>query len=114
MSKLLSVIQALSIVQDIFTPGSPQYKATCYILYDDPLQMSPEDSLLAQRYALAVFLFSTNQRAEVQLPLDECVNSKFTCNEKGDIDGINWSKYLEYVVRLYVSRKYLTIMFINI
>ena len=93
VSKLLSVIQALSIAQDIFTPDSPQYKATCYILYDDPLQIPPEDSLLAQRYALAVFLHSTNERAELQLPLDECVNSRFTCNEKSDIDGINWSKY---------------------
>lgn len=91
IARVLNVIQALSKMQDIFTRGTSQYEATCYILYDDPLKIKAEDKLLAQRYALAVFLFSTNQRAEVQLPSDMCFNSKFQCDEEGDIISVDWS-----------------------
>ena len=91
VSKILNTIIAISNIQDVFTVSTSQYRATCYILYDDPLQMQAEDVRLIQRYALAVLLFSTNEMTEVELALDTCVNSKFECNEQGEISSINFS-----------------------
>lgn len=95
VSKLMDVIQALSKVKDIFAEGSSQYQATCYILNDDPLQIQVEDTKLVQRYAIAVFLYSTNEMAEVHLGLDLCLDDKFQCNEQGDIIAVGTSKYIK-------------------
>lgn len=88
VANILNVIQALSNTQDIFTVGTSQYRATCYILYDDPLRLQAEDPMLFQRYTLAVLLYSTNHVAEVQLALDVCINDKFNCNKQGKIKAI--------------------------
>ena len=104
ISRVLNVIQALSNVQDINTRGSPQYKATCYILFDDLLQIEAEDRLLAQRYALAVFLFSTFQHTEVLLPLDMCLDHNFECSLEGDISHVNMGKLFVELLRQFCVR----------
>ena len=110
VSRVLNVIQALSNVQDINTLGSVQNKATCYILYDDPLQIKAEDRLLAQRYVLAVYLFSTFRQAEM-LPLDMCLNHDCECNDDGDIMSVNLGKFFaESLRQFYVHFSTLTIV----
>ena len=94
VSEILNVIRALSNVQDIFNINSIQHQAACYILHDDPLQLQVEDPRLMQRYALAVFLYSTNEMAEVQLALDVCLDDKFQCNDNDDVISVDWSKCL--------------------
>ena len=94
VSKILNIIQAVSNIQDIFTRNTSQNQAACFILYDDPLQIKPEDPVLLQRYALAVFLYSTNELAEVQLPLDMCLSSIVKCNAHNEITTLAWSKYV--------------------
>lgn len=84
-SKILNVIGATSDSNEISRRDSSQYRATCYILYDDPLRLEPEDAMLLQRYALAVLFYSMNDMAEAQLPLDVCLDDKFDCNEQGEV-----------------------------
>lgn len=82
-SKIINVINALSMFI-----GSSQYRAACYILYDDPLQLQAEDPRLLQRYALAVLLYSTNDMAEVHLARNVCIENKFGCDEHGQITTV--------------------------
>ena len=93
VSKIIDVVQALSDPHAIFTRGSSQYKATCYILYDDPLEAQAENTMLLQRYALAVLLYSTNEMTEVHIALDVCFNDKIKCNAQGEVISVEWSKY---------------------
>lgn len=89
VSKTLSVLQALSDTAEIFAKGSSQYKATCYVLYDDPLKKSPESPLFAERYAAALLFYATNQNAETRLLENHCDSPQFTCNDEGYITSIN-------------------------
>ena len=113
VSNILDVLQALSNVQDIYTRGTSQNQAACYILNDDPLQIHVEDPMLIQRYALAVFLFSINEKAEVQISLNACVNNKIGCNEQGDIDSLVWSEYIKSVY-LFVIDNLLVFSIVNL
>jgi len=91
-SKILNIFQALSSLEDIFAIEKSQYRATCFILYDDANFMGAEDPFLPQRYVLALFLYATNQIPELRLPMEPCTSVKFTCNDLGEITGINWCK----------------------
>jgi hypothetical protein len=50
----------ISTPEEIVTFGTPQHKAMQWIVSDDPAQMDPENHYLLQRYALAVFYYSTH------------------------------------------------------
>jgi len=93
VGRALNVIHALSSLGDIYTKNSVQYRATCFVLYDDVLQISPESSQLVQRYALAVLFFSLNLDAEVELGLDTCESDFIFCEETNAIvRGIKYNK----------------------
>ena len=102
VAKTLSVIQALSDTADIFAKGSGQYKASCYILYDDPLRMNPESNLFAERYAIALLMYSTKEMAEVELMKHHCDNPQLECDEEGFIIGINLGTLQNICIFLYI------------
>jgi hypothetical protein len=83
---------------------SPQYKAREFIFRGDLLNLTPSKSVsndrIAQRYALAVFYFSTNGPntwAENNwLQGEECENLYWTgisCNDKSEVRAISFGEY---------------------
>ena len=94
VGRSLNVIHALSSLENIYFKNSIQYKATCFVLYDDVLQISPESSQLVQRYALAVLFFSLNKDAEVELGQNSCDSEYVFCDDDGSVVvGVKVSKF---------------------
>jgi len=87
----LDIIQALSSVEEIHRRGSVSNLATCYILFDDSLQVDPEDPIFPERYALALFMIALDLEPEVELAQDPCTIGMITCDEKGVIRGLNFA-----------------------
>lgn len=92
VSKIIEILESVSPPSSMYDNSSPQYKAACWILYDDELEVSAQDKYLFERYALAVFLYSTNQNAEVLLYKDSCGFEKIACDDEGRIQEINLSE----------------------
>jgi hypothetical protein len=97
---LLAIFNTVS-TEGLHQFGTPQDKAREYIVYSDALKLTPSelvsDSRIAQRYALAVFYFSTNGMeswAENNwLFGDECENTFWTgisCNDDGQVRAISF------------------------
>jgi len=101
---LLEIFQSVSS-EGLHDVESPQYKAREFIFHADPLNLTPSQSVsndrIAQRYALAVFYFSTNGHntwAENNwLQGDECENVYWTgisCNDESEVRAISFGEYL--------------------
>ncbi len=99
---LLEIFKTVSS-EGLHDIDSPQYKAREYIMHSDALKLTPSeavsDSRIAQRYALAVFYYSTNGPdtwAENNwLFDDECENLYWTgisCNDDGHVRAIAFGK----------------------
>ena len=100
----------LEIFQNVSSEGlhdleSPQYKAREFIFHADPLNLTPSNSVsndrIAQRYALAVFYFSTNGESTWAennwLQGEECENLYWTgisCNDNSEVRAISFGEYL--------------------
>jgi len=100
VSQILNVVQAHSKLENIFAQGTVEYRATCFLLYDDALKISAEDPRLPERYVLAVFLYATGQLPEIQLPLNPCLNDRLQCDDGGFITAIDWCKCLTEIVMM--------------
>jgi len=90
--KILNVFQAISSLENLILPGKAQYRAACFVIYDDANYVGAEDPFLLQRYTLALFLYATNQSPELDLPKYPCLSDKYSCNEMNEIIGIDWCK----------------------
>jgi len=94
ISKTLSVITSLSsmeMLQDIF---SPQYRAACWVIYDDVYHLSGLSPFLVERYALAVFFFSTKQNIEnLQLKTCSVEMNNVKCNDQNHIMKLDYCKW---------------------
>ena len=90
IEKTLSLINAISSSTSLGNYDSPQYKAACWILFDDAANMSFESGLMVQRYILAVFLYSTISGVKIDMLLapNTCDSNGITCNEKGQVTNI--------------------------
>lgn len=87
IAQVLQIIQLLSSPVVLQDTDSPQYRAACFILFDD-IQETPEKvSFLIERYAMNVFHFATSQESEI---IKSCAYGDFsaTCNENGYIKEI--------------------------
>jgi len=79
----LATVSGMSQLTDF---NSPRYKAACWLIYDDLLQISESDPKLIQRYVLGVIFFTTNGY-NWTVPLgflsgkDECNWSAVTCTD---------------------------------
>jgi len=90
--QILHVLQAISSLENIVSPEKAQYKAACFVLYDDTNNVAAEDPFLRQRYTLALFLFATNEAPELELPKNPCLSDEYSCNELNEITRIDWCK----------------------
>lgn len=92
IAKILDTLYAISPLDSINQMTSPQYKAACWILYDDERKMEPDDQFLIQRYVLSMFLFATHENALELLHWNICDYVGFSCNDKGHVVKIDSRK----------------------
>lgn len=62
ITDIYSLISTLSDPQDVLKDGTPQYKATKWLLYEDERGLCPDDEFLLQRYTMAVIYFAFGGR----------------------------------------------------
>jgi len=60
IEKILYLISTVSNVRDLKNVSSAQFKAACWIMYEDPLKLDVSYVNILQRYILTLFYFSTN------------------------------------------------------
>ena len=94
MDRIFNTIRAISSTAHLDDQLSPQYKAACWLLFDDERDISPENKFLIQRYVQAMFLFSTYKDAVHALTTDFCKNDNFQCDSKGHVTWISLSKFV--------------------
>ena len=92
VDRTLAVIRTLSSTESLNNHDSPQYKAACWILFDDILEISTTDGLFIERYVLAVLLYSTFQSEQTLLSMNTCDHEVVTCDNNGHISGIDLSE----------------------
>ena len=89
-----TIANALFMLHGLSSPelfqnfNSPQYKAACFVLYDDPHATQSMTHLIEQ-YAISVFYFSTGLEREI---MNTC-EFELTCNAEGYITEIVYGKY---------------------
>lgn len=97
VTKLISV----SSLRSLSNHRSPQYKAACWILFDDELQISSENSFLIERYVLALMFYSMSADAELFIPLNICNADGIQCDDEGLITQIKKGELFKTAVRLW-------------
>lgn len=119
---LLDVFQSVSSYTAIHDHETPQYKAACFILYDDIKQMPVENEFTVERYVLHLFLSSVNYLLNgEEFPENPCdLVSIIDCDKKGhvtkltfddlDLDGTIPSElhYLRYLKVLDLNYNHLS------
>ena len=98
---LLNTIYGLTSLQNLNDRNTPQYRAACFILFDDVRNMSIVDRGLIERYSLSVFLYATNQLPEVHLSHDTCKSFDVVCNDAGSIIELNLRKSLLFEMKMH-------------
>ena len=94
VAKLLDEFYKLSSYDEIHNHETPQYKAACYILFDDTTKMTILDELMLERYVLYLFLSSTQYLSLGEaLPADSCDIDGVAC-ENGHLFKIMIGEYL--------------------
>jgi hypothetical protein len=100
---LMNIFVTVS-AQGLDVVNSPQYKAKEWMFHEDLLVLTPSAIVsperIAQRYALAVFYFSTNGSESWStnnwLLGDECSNmywNGISCNENNEVRALAFGKY---------------------
>ena len=82
-------LSSTSVLQDF---ESPQYKAACFIIFDDPLAMTVADGrYLTERYAIFVFFYSTNWFGNERVySIPTCDYFGLSCNNEKYIQSLNY------------------------
>lgn len=93
MSRTLEILGSLTSKELMSKHSSPQYRAICWILYDDKVSLELQDNHLIERFALAILLHSFNLEDELRMAIDTCDYDSVFCNENGLIVEIEWRKY---------------------
>lgn len=86
--KILSTIHAISTADSLNQFFSPQYKAACWILFDDERMIEPHNPNVVQRYILALYLFATRRNAADFLPKNFCDYPDFYCDDSHQVTRI--------------------------
>lgn len=90
-----SIVTKLISISSLTALGnhkSPQYKAACWILFDDERQLSSSSKWLVDRYILALLFYSMGVNAELFIPFHTCDSDGIQCDERGFITHIQKSK----------------------
>ena len=87
VEKIINILHTISTPASLNNFESTQYKAACWLLFDDDVNSSSHDEHMVQRYIMAVFLYATNQNVEM-LQVDVCHTKGIGCNDQGQIISI--------------------------
>ena len=100
IAQLLQFLHHLSSVKVLQDPESPQYKAACFILYDDHLTMTvASNKYLIERYALFVLFYSINWFGDEEVySQPSCEYNGIDCFDDGYIMTIN-TRYTRNTIR---------------
>ena len=90
---LIEMIYTLSNVEEVNNIYTSQYKAACWILFDDELQMSTANYYFLQRYVLALLVSSLYPNKPIELPKNTCDHEIANCNDGGFITEITMSEF---------------------
>ena len=93
MERTLDIIVTLSSMDLLHDYDTPQYKAACWILFDDIHQLNTTYEHFIQRYVMAVFLYTINPNKEDMLPPNTCDHQIIACDGEGKITSIVWSEF---------------------
>jgi len=97
---ILQVISSISGMESMIDAGTPQYRAACWLIYEDLRKLSATDPSLLQRYVVMLIYFSLNGRNwedsyDFHSPSEECTWSKLlfdpTWNDYSFNNGIRCS-----------------------
>jgi len=108
VARIMNVIQSFSNLEHFLDLYSHRYMAACFILFDDALEVLPQDDLI-ERYILSLFLYSTNQKPELLLPEETCDYDKVSCNDAGRIIEIDWCKSIPNYYNRFIRKLSLTL-----
>ena len=97
VDKVLSQMISISSLDSIQSVTSPQYRAACWILYEDTFNISVEKKLFLQRYILALFLYATNPEGDILIPRRTCDYDIVECNSNGEIIKLNSGEWCHLV-----------------
>jgi len=89
----LEVISTLSSEELLNSYDSAQYKAACWILYDDSLSSSMETRSMIERYVIAVWFYTTHQDNKLLIPTKTCDFSNIICDDDGLVNEIISCKF---------------------
>ena len=101
--ELVEIMSTISTSQSLSDPNSPQYMAKQWMIEEDPLQLTPSDFVsdgrILQRYALAVFYFSTGGPESWDpnswLQGEECISQYWiglSCNDNDEVRAMAFGK----------------------
>jgi len=98
VDQLLSEINSVSSKDLINSFTTSQYRAACWLLYEDTLLESISEELFIQRYILAVFFYATSTERGVLISKRTCDYKIIQCNEKGEIIKLDAGKKDSFVI----------------
>lgn len=101
--ELLEIMSTISSSESLSDPSSPQYMAKLWMIEEDPLQLTPSDTVsderILQRYSLAVFYFATGGPESWDpnswLQGEPCSGSFWiglSCNDSDEVRAIAFGK----------------------
>jgi len=104
ISNKLDLIYSLSSFDKVHNPSTPQYKAACFMVYDDTNDSQVLNNQWIERYAFCVFLYSIQQLAEL-IPRHICDydENRFECDDLGNIKAIEYSKNFELCTQFFCT-----------
>jgi len=95
---ILTIASSISSPDDLLHVETPQYKATCWLIFQQVDEIIVDASLI-QTYIIIVFFFSTDLLREDSpiglteaLPDRVCLQSSIQCNNESHIIGLDFGK----------------------
>ena len=114
VAKVMDLIHSLT--SDVFLSDrrNAQYKAACWIIYDDVLKMPFDDKGFIERYSMAVFLFATGQSAGSIIPSNICDLDELACDNEGFITEIKYRECLFAFDFMYICNVNMAVLILSI
>lgn len=95
ISEMLDMFYTLSSIDGVQNPETSEYKAACFMIFDDTMKLNAFDPHFTERFAVAVFLFSTEFSQHYDfLTNGVCDHNQkmIECNNEGFVTKIAFSK----------------------
>jgi len=109
VSNILTIVNSISSPDDLLHVETPQYKATCWLIFQQVDEIIVDASLI-QTYVMLVFFFSTDLLREDSakglteaLPDRVCLQSSIQCNNESHVIGLDFGKCMHIPLSFHLS-----------